>query len=131
MKIYIAGPMRGIPDFNFPAFKEATATLREAGHQVVSPHEKDEAVPGFDPGRAETLSVLCGADTMSWDLQQVLAAEAIVLLSGWENSRGAQLERLVAENCCKQLYLYSSGELLPAPAWDHPLISVHNRKLDP
>jgi uncharacterized protein DUF4406 len=122
VKIYLAGPMRGIPEFNFPAFTEATASLRRWGHEVASPHEKDIRVPGFDPKRPETLKALDPAETFQWDLQQVLDSQAVVLLPGWENSKGAQLERLVAESTGKKIFLYTPGHLIPASAWDHPLI---------
>ena len=39
MIIYIAGPMTGRPDLNFPAFHAAATTLRDAGFDVVNPAE--------------------------------------------------------------------------------------------
>lgn len=39
MKLYIAGPMTGLPDLDFPAFHEAAAKLRAQGHEVINPAE--------------------------------------------------------------------------------------------
>ena len=39
MRVYIAGPMSGIENSNFPAFHAAAAELRALGHEVVNPAE--------------------------------------------------------------------------------------------
>ena len=38
-RIYLAGPMSGLPDFNYPAFHAAAAVLRAQGHYVENPAE--------------------------------------------------------------------------------------------
>ena len=107
MKIYLAGPMRGIPEFNFPAFHAAAAKLREAGHEVFSPAERDiERHGGVDisAGNATgcekestekhgfNLRVALGED-LAWICAH---AEAIALLPGWIRSRGATAEHATA-----------------------------------
>ena len=39
--IYIAGPMTGYPEFNFPEFFKAQAELEEQGWKVFNPASKD------------------------------------------------------------------------------------------
>src|SRR5262245_23383467 len=51
-KIYIAGPMRGYPSYNFPAFDEAEAALTAGGWRVLSPAAMDRAI-GFNPDKDE------------------------------------------------------------------------------
>lgn len=87
MKLYLAGKMSGIPEFNFPAFHAAAARLRSAGHEVLNPAELDD-----------------GDTSKPWDyymrkdIAMILTVEAIAVLPGWETSKGANFEILIAEN---------------------------------
>ena len=101
MRIYIAGPMRGIEEFNFPAFHAAAARLRAAGHVVFDPAEHDEST-GFDAtgltghedlaGLGFDLRAALGAD-LAWITS---TAEAVCVLGGWARSKGASAEVCVA-----------------------------------
>lgn len=100
MKIYVAGPMRGYPNFNFPAFNAATARLRDDGHYVFNPAERDEHVHG--PGVSDSKTGdLAEAEAKGFNLREALAddldwvcreAEAVVVLPGWTASKGACAE---------------------------------------
>ena len=106
MKIYVAGPMRGKPEFNFPAFFAATARLRAMGHEVFNPAEKDNEKHGADiskgnhTGSEEVASSQHGfslREALGADLAWICAeADAVALLPGWEGSKGATAERATA-----------------------------------
>jgi hypothetical protein len=84
MRLYLAGPMTGIPDLNFPAFHAAAARLRASGHDVVNPAEINS-----DPNAK-------WVDCMRQDIAQLVTCHGIALLPGWEKSKGARLERHIA-----------------------------------
>ena len=84
--IYISGPMTGHDDFNFPAFHEAAAHLRDAGWNVMNPAETQG-------GRTD----LPRDVYLRNDVQDIAECDAIAMLEGWESSRGALLEYLVAQ----------------------------------
>lgn len=84
MKLYIAGPMRGIPELNFPAFHAAAAQLRAVGHEVFNPAEHD---------MQHSMRAAMAVD-LDWLVNN---ADGVVLLSGWAQSRGARAEVAVAE----------------------------------
>lgn len=46
MRVYLAGPMRGLPQFNFPAFDAGAATLEALGHEVFNPADRDRGKIG-------------------------------------------------------------------------------------
>lgn len=89
MRVYVAGPMTGLPEFNRPAFDARAASLRAAGHIAISPPEITDAVFGGDTTRPY-------AEYIAADLRELLTCEAISLLPGWHLSRGARMEEHVA-----------------------------------
>lgn len=88
-RLYLAGPMRGKPDYNFPAFHAATRRLREWGFEVWSPAENDVTQDGFDPTKDKAREM---SHYMKRDLPEVCHADAVAVLPGWEHSEGARLE---------------------------------------
>jgi hypothetical protein len=83
-RIYIAGPMTGLPEFNFPAFNAAAARLRTDGWHVENPAEHGH-IAGAE-----------WSDYLRWDLSRVVTVAAVYLLPGWPQSKGATLEVTVA-----------------------------------
>lgn len=118
MKLYLAGPMTGVPHFNYPAFNSAAASLRADGHEVFNPAEHDVALFGKDisnpDGDAHQATAEHGFDgraalkaDLSWICEN---AEGIALLPGWERSTGAKAERALADALGLQVVT-----LVPAP----------------
>ena len=97
MKVYLAGPMRGIPRFNFPAFYKAAKKLRKQGYTVFSPAEKvAESEILKMPSLQE--SVAFRRKVFAMDLAWICKhAEAVALLPGWKKSKGAKAEKATAE----------------------------------
>lgn len=90
MRIYIAGPMTGIADHNFPAFDRERDRLRALGHEVVSPADMSRELDA-------SAGVASGSQVwetyMEADLIAIASCEAVYLLPGWWHSRGAVIER--------------------------------------
>lgn len=93
--LYIAGPMTGIPENNYPAFHDAERRLRLMGFDVLNP-ANNEFLPDFEP---------TWADWMKIAIAQLIRADGIALLDGWENSKGARLENQIAEELQIERYL--------------------------
>jgi Domain of unknown function (DUF4406) len=91
-KIYISGPMTGLPDLNFPAFTQAAARLRALGFEVVNPAEKEEELVVFSESSEEEI----WQHYLKKDLIAMLDCDSIYMLQGWEKSKGAHLEMHVA-----------------------------------
>ena len=88
--VYIAGPMRGRPDFNRAAFNDAARRLAAQGWQPINPVDLERILPcASDDGEVDycRLSALMHAE-----LAIVDRANAIYLLDGWTSSKGARRE---------------------------------------
>jgi nucleoside 2-deoxyribosyltransferase len=105
MKIYLAGPMRGIPNFNFPQFDHAAALLRKYGHEVFSPADHDRKTCGMGIEQNPTGDEALAARVDGFDIRKALAADltficleadVIAMLPGWQKSKGATAELATA-----------------------------------
>ena len=79
IKVYIAGPISGMPDLNKPEFADMADKLRKAGFDAVNPHETCEGIEGW-------------VECMKADIKQLMDCDYIILLDGWNNSRGCRIE---------------------------------------
>ena len=101
-RIYIAGPMRGIPQYNFPAFDEAAEALYNVGWQPVNPADLDRDMgyePDEFPADHDWTQVPEGfplKTIVATDIAELVGCDAIYMLRGWGSSRGAQAELAVA-----------------------------------
>jgi uncharacterized protein DUF4406 len=104
--IYLAGPMQGIPEFNFPRFNAIAWAIRQDGHRVFNPAQRDiERAGGVDISKGNTEGKLNEETKKHFSLREALAddtnficleADTIALLPGWEKSNGAQAEHRLA-----------------------------------
>lgn len=103
-KVYVAGPMSGIPQFNYPAFLAAAERLRAQGLEVLCPAEMDtpemqEAALASETGNITDLDSTgeTWGDVLAKDVKLVSdVIDEVCLLPGWQNSRGARLEAYCA-----------------------------------
>lgn len=110
--IYIAGPMRGVPEYNFPAFDAARDKLKAVGYDVISPADLDREC-GFNPlsEREENWPTDAVHACVKRDIDAILACDFIVLLPNWENSIGVAAEVAVARWLRKPVY--PIGDIFP------------------
>lgn len=77
-RLYIAGPMTGLPAFNYPAFFAAAVSLSAVGYEVENPAQND---PQDSWESYMRLSIV-----------QIAKSDGICTLPNWFMSRGATIE---------------------------------------
>lgn len=105
-RVYVSGPMTGLPEYNYPAFNRAAQWLRDAGYDVENP--------------AENPAPPCGTwvGYMRLAVAQVARCDALYLLDGWQHSRGAWVEVSLAREL-ELLIDYDRTLLIPRQGlWD-------------
>lgn len=121
MKVYLSGPMTGLPELNYPTFRGVAKALRAEGYEVYNP--ADWGTFGVPTGPGVTTG------SRPFDLRRAFLdytefiinhAEAVVVLPGWETSPGATAEAALARALGKPVYAYephngSLTQVLAAP----------------
>jgi hypothetical protein len=86
LRIYISGPMTGIPNLNRTAFKDEATRLWIQGFDVMDPHN---LAPARLKGESDDdYYVRC----LEADLEALGQCDAIKLLPGWQDSKGSRIE---------------------------------------
>tara|TARA_R100000951_G_scaffold2179_2_gene3704 strand:+ start:702 stop:1223 length:522 start_codon:yes stop_codon:yes gene_type:complete len=92
-KIYIAGPMTGRENANRKAFNTAASWLSMKGYIVLNPAILPDG--------------LSQKEYMQIDIAMIQCCDAIYLLDGWEDSKGANAECSLAEKLGLKIILES------------------------
>ena len=125
MKVYIAGPMSGIPQFNIPKFFRVSSILKANGFYPINPAELDgdsgllvASLKNLEGDPTKTEGFSNGYDESVWaqvlgrDVEVVLSkVEGIVLLEGWQKSKGARIEAFCALTQGLTIYLWQDDQL--------------------
>ena len=88
--IYLSGPMSGYPDYNYPEFNRVAKLLRGKGYKVINPAEVETKEKTWEA-------------YMRADIKLLMDADRVVLLGGWERSRGSCLEVSLARQLGMQI----------------------------
>lgn len=114
MTLYLSGAMTGKEHFNFQYFFEVEDVLTKKGYYIINParlslellskklQEKitEDNYYRFMPFFDE----IPRSAYMAYDIKYLLSADAIVMLDGWYQSKGAILELKVAQETGKLLF---------------------------
>lgn len=140
-KVYIAGPMSGLPAFNYPAFFSLAKELRkvvvdptlapEDRHlKVISPAEFPDphldailASPDGDPATLAPLTGLTWGDYVARAVKVVADEpdlDAVLTLDGWEYSRGSRLETFIAHVRGLKVITYNRTYAGRIQLFEHP-----------
>ena len=117
-RIYISGPMTGLPDYNRPAFAVAALHLLQAGYDVKNPAAQPEVFGWTTAGYL-----------IERDLPMLRRCHGVALLPGWQKSLGARTEIELARDlgmycCAAQFWLNMPGRDDFAPCMEYQVHRV-------
>ena len=94
MRVYISGPMSGLPNYNREAFHDMERHLLSLGHRDI--FNPANLPPGHD---WQYYMAIC--------LEEVAKSHRIIMLAGWDKSLGACMEHALA--VCLKLQIIKQG----------------------
>lgn len=103
MTIYIAGPMTGIDQENLHAFLEAKEFFEAKGFEVIIPHDIAKEHQELEYG-----------GLLAYDIFTIgTKCQAVAMLPGWSNSRGAIVEYTFARATNRVVLNATNGFPIP------------------
>lgn len=137
MRVYVAGPMRNLPNNNFNTFYKAEAILNMWGYDVDNPARMDmdggQAEWNWNESKVIVDNLFTIEDAMRRDFLAILAEDeegeqikAVFVLPGWQTSWGALRETWNAITVGLPLFNFDENapvnieNALPIPKEDHP-----------
>jgi hypothetical protein len=112
--LYLSGPMTGIPEYNYPYFNRVADAIRTTYNDRV-----------FNPAEAFEGNTDLPRDTyLRHDIETLLYVDAIVLLPGWETSKGALLELWIARELTLDIWKWDDERGLLFRMSEEELIST-------
>jgi len=103
MVVYLAGKYSGDIDANIAAARNVAIDLWERGYAVICPH--------LNTAHFEVDCKCRYEEYLARDCEILKRCDAIVMLPGWKESRGANSERRLAQQL--GLLIYDDPERLP------------------
>jgi uncharacterized protein DUF4406 len=96
MLIYVAGKYSGDIDANIAAARQVAIALWEKGHAVICPH--------LNSAHMEQDCKATWQDYLDGDMNMVSRCDALVMLEGWQDSKGANMEHEYATSLGMPIY---------------------------
>ena len=126
MRIYLAGPMRNFPKYNFSEFFRIDDALTELGNDVRNPAWMDlaelvmyhDVSPDWDWKTVseeefmKVLSVFTLEECLRRDIKAITECDALVFMEGWRRSEGANKELAVAKMMGLKLYEWINEQMI-------------------
>lgn len=102
---YLSGPISGDIAGNQRKFMEACQLLRSRGYSILSPVEVTEVLELQEPGPRDWVWY------MRRDIEAMMSdeVEGIIMLPGWEASRGARTELALAKSLSFRCFTYEEA----------------------
>ena len=120
MKVYIVGPMGGRIDNNYSAFFDAESMITRLGHKAINPARLDSTDTNQDISEAlkDAIASIKDNNKNGWeyyirrDLSQLMEADALCVLPGWQDSRGASIEVNLANSVNMPILILKEDKLV-------------------
>lgn len=103
MKLYISGPISGYENKNKPAFEAAAKRVNGMGQYAITP---------FDLNVVDPQPYTDWVSNMKRDIKYLVGFDGVVVIDGWKQSKGANIEVALASWLNIPIYELNDEDML-------------------